>query len=67
MAKKGFMPEQIINKLREAKLPINQGANVAIVSNKIGISAYNYYRWRKEYSGIVLMYSLFMGSTIIPR
>ena len=36
MAKKGYTPEQIINKLREAELLLNQGANVAIVSKKIG-------------------------------
>jgi transposase-like protein len=48
MAKKGFTPEQIINKLREAELLLNQGATIAVVSKKIGVSDYTYYRWRKE-------------------
>jgi transposase-like protein len=52
MAKKGFTPEQIINKLREAEILLSQGAVVAVVSKKIGVSAHTYYRWRKEYGGM---------------
>jgi len=52
MAKKGFSPEQVINKLRQAELLLNQGATVAIVSRKIGVSEHTYYRWRKEYGGM---------------
>ena len=52
MAKKGYTPEQIINKLREAEIMLNQGANVAVVTRKIGVSDYTYYRWRKEYGGM---------------
>ena len=52
MAKKGYAPEQIINKLREAELMLQQGATVAIVSKSIGVSSYTYYRWRKEYGGL---------------
>ena len=52
MAKKGHTPEQIINKLREAELLINQGNAVAVVTRKIGVSDYTYYRWRKEYGGM---------------
>jgi putative transposase len=52
MAKKGFTAEQIINKLREAETMLNQGATVAVVSRKIGVSDYTYYRWRKEYGGM---------------
>ena len=32
MAKKGYTPEQIINKLREAEILLNQGAAIAVVS-----------------------------------
>ena len=53
MAKKGFTAEQIINKLREAEIHLSQGETVAVISRKIGVSAYTYYRWRKEYNGIV--------------
>ena len=50
MAKKGFTPEQIINKLREAEILLSQGETVATVSKKIGVNTY--YRWRKEYGGM---------------
>ena len=52
MAKKGFAPERIINKLREAELLLNQGATIAAISKKIGASDHTYYRWRKEYGGM---------------
>ena len=52
MGKKGYTLEQIINKLREAEILLNQGATVAVVSKKIGVSDYTYYRWRKEYGGM---------------
>ncbi len=46
MPKKINTPEQIINKLREAEVMLSQGATVAVVSKKIGVSDYTYYRWR---------------------
>jgi len=52
MAKKGYTPEQIINKLREAEVMLSQGAPIAVVSNRIGVSDHTYYRWRKEYGGM---------------
>ncbi len=52
MAKKTFTPEQIINKLREAEIHINQGIPIAEASRKIGITQQTYYRWRKEYGGL---------------
>jgi len=52
MAKKGYTPERIINKLREAELKLQQGATIAVVSKAIGVSSYTYYRWRKEYGGL---------------
>ena len=52
MVKKGFTPEQVINKLREAEILLSQGAAVAVVSKKIGVSAHTYYRWRKECGGM---------------
>jgi putative transposase len=36
MAKKGYTPEQIINKLREAEVMLSQGVTIAVVSKKIG-------------------------------
>ena len=52
MSRKINTPEQIINKLREAEVMLSQGATVAVVSKKIGVSDYTYYRWRKEYGGM---------------
>jgi transposase-like protein len=52
MAKKGYTPEQIINKLREAEILLSQGATISAASRRIGVSAHTYYRWRKEYGGM---------------
>ena len=52
MPKKSHSPEQIINKLREAEIHINQGISIAEVNRKIGITQQTYYRWRKEYGGL---------------
>ena len=52
MVKKSYTPEQIINKLREAEVLLSQGATLAIVWGKLGVSDCTYYRWRKEYGGM---------------
>jgi len=52
MVKKGYTPEQIINKLREAEIHINQGIPISEASRKIGVTEQTYYRWRKEYGGM---------------
>jgi putative transposase len=52
MVRKGYTPEQIINKLREAEILLSQGNAIGVVSKKIGVSDYTYYRWRKEYGGM---------------
>ena len=52
MVRKSYTPEQVINKLREAEILLNQGATLAVVWKKIGVSDCTYYRWRKEYGGM---------------
>jgi len=52
MVRKGYTPEQIINKLREAEVLLSQGATLAVIWKKIGVSDCTYYRWRKEYGGM---------------
>jgi len=52
--RKGYTPEKIINKLREAEILLNQGETIAAVSRKIGVSDHTYYRWRKEYGGMTV-------------
>ncbi len=57
MAKRrGYSPEHIITKLREAEVLLSKGQTVARVCKAIEVSEQTYYRWRKEYGG---------GSTII--
>jgi len=52
MVKRGFSPEQIINRLREAEVMISQGATTGETSRKIGITEQTYYRWRRAYGGM---------------
>ena len=52
MVRKGYTPEQIINKLRQAEVLLSQGNTIGITCKKIGVSDFTYYRWRKEYGGM---------------
>ena len=52
MVRKGYTAEQIISKLREAEILLNQGATVGEASRRIGVTEQTYYRWRKEYGGM---------------
>ncbi len=44
MVRKTYTPEQIINRLREVEILLNQGANVSEASRKIGVTEQTYYR-----------------------
>ena len=49
MAKpKGYTAEQIIMKLREAEVLLNQGQTVKQVCRSLEVSEQTYYRWRRE-------------------
>jgi putative transposase len=52
MPRKGFTPEQIINRLRTAEVELSQGRTVVQVCKKLGVTEQTYYRWRKEYGGM---------------
>ena len=52
MVRKTYLPEQIINKLREAEILLNQVVTIAEASRKIGVTEQTYYRWRREYGGM---------------
>ena len=52
MVKRGYTPEQIIGKLREAEILLSQGSTISEASKEIGITEQTYYRWRKEYGGM---------------
>jgi putative transposase len=44
--------EEIVMKLREIELSINQGMDIVQACRQAGISDQSYYRWRKEYGGM---------------
>jgi transposase-like protein len=52
MARKRYSPEDIIGRLREAEVALAEGATVAEVCRRIGVTEVTYYRWRKEYGGM---------------
>ncbi|GAG69031.1 unnamed protein product [marine sediment metagenome] len=52
MVRKTYLPEQIINKLRQAEILLNQGDTIAEASREISITEQTYYRWRREYGGM---------------
>jgi putative transposase len=47
-----YKPEEIIGKLREVELLVNQGTSVEEACRTIAVSKLTYYRWRKEYGGL---------------
>jgi transposase-like protein len=46
MSKKQFTVEQIITKLREAKVSLSKGMTIALVCSSLGVTEKTYYRWR---------------------
>ena len=50
MAGKGFTPEQIIDKLREAEIHVNQGISIAEASRRMGATQQTNCRWWQEYN-----------------
>ena len=52
MPRKSNTPEQIIGKLRQAEVLLNEGATVAEACRKIEVTDQTFYRWRKEYGGM---------------
>ena len=52
MAKKRYMPEEIIQYLRTVELETGKGPAVLDACRKLGITEQTYYRWKKEYGGL---------------
>jgi len=50
--KRRYSTEQIIRKLREADVLLNQGKSAEELARVLEISKQTYYRWRKEYGGL---------------
>jgi putative transposase len=49
---KGYSPEQIVRKLRQAEGKLASGAKVPEVARELGISEATFHRWRKQYRGV---------------
>ena len=52
MKKKRHKPEEIVGKLREARMEIGKGGTVDQACRKLGVSEQTYYRWKREYGGM---------------
>ena len=52
MSKRGYTPEQIISKLREAEVMTASGETIETAIRKLGVTKNTFYRWRKEYGGM---------------
>ena len=52
MPRKGYTPEQIIGKLLEVDVLVQQGHAVREAVRRIGVSDHTYYVWRREYGGM---------------
>lgn len=52
MARKRYIPGQIIGMVRVAGLGLAQGEKVGAICRSLGISEQSYYRWRYEYGGL---------------
>jgi putative transposase len=54
MPRKGYSPEEIVTKLRQAEVELGRGVRTPLVCKKLGVSEQPYYRWRREYGGLRL-------------
>src|SRR5437660_12743590 len=52
MKRKRHTPQEIIAKLREAEVELNQGATIEAVSRKLEISEQTFHRWRQQFGGM---------------
>ncbi len=49
---KGYSPEQIVRKLRQAEGKLASGSTVPEVARELGVSEATFHRWRKHYGGM---------------
>lgn len=54
MPRRGYTPEQILDKLRQVEVAVANGKSVAQAVKEIGVSDNTYYKWRAEYGGLNL-------------
>ncbi len=49
---KGYSPEQIVRKLRQAEGKLANGSAIPEVARELGISEATFHRWKKQYGGM---------------
>ncbi len=49
---KGYSPEQIVRKLREAEGKLASGSTVPEVARELGVSEATFHRWKARYGGM---------------
>jgi putative transposase len=49
---KGYSPEQIVRKLRQAEGKLATGSTIPEVARELGISEATFHRWKKQYGGM---------------
>lgn len=49
---KGYTPEQIIRKLRDAEGKLANGSTVPEIAREMGVSEATFHRWKKQYGGM---------------
>ena len=52
MAAKRHKPEEIVSKLRQVDVLLGQGKSRIDAIRQISVTAFTYYRWRKNYGGM---------------
>ncbi|MBB2961401.1 transposase-like protein [Methylobacterium sp. R2-1] len=53
MGTKRHKQEDVVVKLRQADVLVSQGQSVAEAIRALGVTEVTYYRWRKEYGGLM--------------
>jgi putative transposase len=49
---KGYSPEQIVRRLRQAEAKLATGSTIPQVARELGISEATFHRWRKRYGAM---------------
>jgi len=49
---KGYSPDQIVRKLRQAEGKLTNGSTIPEVARELGISEATFHRWRNRYGGM---------------
>ena len=52
MAAKRHKPEEIVSKLRQVDVLLGKGSLGSMPFARFGVTAFTYYRWRKNYGGM---------------